>query len=167
MLKQLIVTLIGDDKSGLINNLSHVVAEHKGNWLASNMSELAGQFAGILQISVEDEYYRDLCEALSLIPGLTINFAEGKNQSIWQQSPCLIIQDRDRPGIIHEVSQVLTQHGIELKAITTHCKDLWQSDNNQFYAKLKLALPDNLDHDKFHVALTNISATLEAEMTGF
>lgn len=165
MLKQLIVTLIGDDKSGLINNLSRVVAEHKGNWLASNMSELAGQFAGILQISVEDEYYRDLCEALSLIPGLTINFAEGKNQNIWQQSPCLIIQDSDRPGIINEVSQVLTQHGIELKAITTHCKDLWQSDNNCFYAKLKLALPENLDMDKFNIALAKISPTLISEMT--
>ena len=165
MLKQLIVTLIGDDKSGLINNLSRVVAEHKGNWLASNMSELAGQFAGILQISVEDEYYRDLCEALSLIPGLTISFAEGKNQNIWQASPCLIIQDSDRPGIINEVSQVLTQNNIELKAITTHCKDLWQSDNSRFYAKLKLALPDNLDHDKLNTELTKISATIEAEMT--
>ena len=162
MLKQLIVTLIGDDKSGLINNLSRVVAEHKGNWLASNMSELAGQFAGILQISVEDEYYRDLCEALSLIPGLTINFAEGK---IWHKSPCLIIQDCDRLGIINEVSQVLTQYDIELKAITTHCKDLWQSDNNQFYAKLKLTLPDNLDHDMFNTALAKISPTLVAEMT--
>lgn len=165
MLKQLIVTLIGDDKSGLINNLSRVVAEHKGNWLASNMSELAGQFAGILQISVEDEYYRDLCEALSLIPGLTINFAEGKNQSVWQKSPCLIIQDSDRPGIINEVSQVLTQHDIELKAITTHCKDLWQSDNNRFYAKLKLALPENLDMDKFNIALAKISPTLISKMT--
>jgi len=165
MLKQLIVTLIGDDKSGLINNLSRVVAEHKGNWLASNMSELAGQFAGILQISVEDEYYRDLCEALSLLPGLTIHFAEGKNQNIWQQSPCLIIQDTDRPGIINEVSKVLTQHDIELKAITTHCKDLWQSDDNLFYAKLKLTLPDNLDHAKFQAELAKISTTLEAEMT--
>lgn len=165
MLKQLIVTLIGDDKSGLINNLSRVVAEHKGNWLASNMSELAGQFAGILQISVEDEYYRDLCEALSLVPGLTISFAEGKNQSIWQKSPCLIIQDNDRPGIINEVSKILTLHGIELKAITTHSKDLWQSDNNRFYAKLKLALPDTLDHDMLSGDLAKISPTLIAEMT--
>ncbi|MFT7684418.1 MAG: glycine cleavage system regulatory protein, partial [Moritella dasanensis] len=92
-------------------------------------------------------------------------FAEGKNQSVWQKSPCLIIQDSDRPGIINEVSQVLTQHDIELKAITTHCKDLWQSDNNRFYAKLKLALPENLDMDKFNIALAKISPTLISEMT--
>ncbi|MFT5880312.1 MAG: glycine cleavage system regulatory protein [Moritella sp.] len=164
MLKQLIVTLIGDDKSGLIKNLSSVVTEHKGNWLASNMSELAGQFAGILQISVTDEHYRDLCEALSLIPGLTINFAEGKNHTIWQKSPCLIIQDKDRPGIISEVSQVLTAHNIELKAITTHCKDLWQSNDNQFYAKLKLVLPTDLDNERFNAELSLISPTLIADI---
>lgn len=165
MLKQLIVTLIGDDKSGLIKNLSNVVSEHKGNWLASNMSELAGQFAGILQISVEDEHYRDLCEALSLIPGLTINFAEGKNQTIWQQPPSLIVQDKDRPGIINDISQVLTAHNIELKAITTHCKDLWQSENNHFYAKLKLTLPDNLDQVRFQQDICAISETITAELS--
>jgi len=165
MLKQLIVTLIGDDESGLIKNLSSVVSEHKGNWLASNMSELAGQFAGILQISVEDEYYRDLCEALSLIPGLTINFAEGKNQTVWHQPPSLIVQDKDRPGIINEISQVLTAHNVELKAITTHCKDLWQSKNNHFYAKLKLTLPDDLDQERFQQEILEISDTITAELS--
>lgn len=165
MLKQLIVTLIGDDKTGLIKNLSSVVAEHKGNWLASNMSELAGQFAGILQISVDDEHYRDLCEALSLIPGLTINFAEGKNQTIWEQSPTLIIQDHDRPGIINEISAVLTAHNIELKAITTHCKDLWQSSDNYFYAKLKLGLPDTFNANQFNLDVQAISPSMTSQLT--
>lgn len=164
MLKQLIVTLIGDDKSGLIKNLSHVVSEHKGNWLASNMSELAGQFAGILQISVEDEHYRELCEALSLIPGLTINFAEGKNQTVWQESPSLIIHDNDRPGIINDIAQILTKHNIELKAISTHCKDLWQSENNYFYAKLKLTLPEGLNIEKFNQDIAAISTTITVEL---
>ena len=165
MLRQLIVTFIGDDEVGLIKNLSSVVAEHKGNWLASNMSELAGQFAGILQISVDDEYYRDLCEALSLIPGLTVSFAEGKNQTIWHKAPCLVIQDDDRRGIINDVARVLTSHNVELKAISTHCKDLWQSDRNTFYAKLKLGLPEQLDLKSFNHDLLQISSTLQVEMT--
>ena len=111
------------------------------------------------------EYYRDLCEALSLIPGLTINFAEGKNQTVWHQPPSLIVQDKDRPGIINDISQVLTAHNIELKAITTHCKDLWQSENNHFYAKLKLTLPHDLDEARFQSDICAISDTITAELS--
>ncbi len=165
MLRQLIVTIIGDDKSGLLENLSGVVTEHKGNWLASSMSVLAGQFAGILQISVDDEYYRELCEALSLIPGLTISFAEGKEQKIWQKSPSLIIHDADRPGIVKDVSKVLTLHNIEIKEITTHCKYLWQSNDNQFYAKVKFNMPANFDATALSADLSQLSDSLTLELS--
>ena len=77
MQKQLVVTVIGADKPGIVESLAAVISREQGNWLGSAMSELAGQFAGILHVSVPDEHYRSLCEALALLPGLTISFAEG------------------------------------------------------------------------------------------
>ena len=44
-MKQLVLTIIGKDKAGLVEQLSRVINEHRGNWMASNLSHLAGYFS--------------------------------------------------------------------------------------------------------------------------
>jgi glycine cleavage system regulatory protein len=46
----LILTVVGPDRPGLVNALSHAVAARGGNWLESRMSRLGGQFAGIVLV---------------------------------------------------------------------------------------------------------------------
>ena len=41
-------------RTGLVEALSQVVAQHDGNWLESRMARLGGQFAGILRVGVPD-----------------------------------------------------------------------------------------------------------------
>ena len=52
MQKNLVLTVIGPDRPGLVESLSRLVGEHGGNWTQSRMAHLAGQFAGILQIAL-------------------------------------------------------------------------------------------------------------------
>ena len=54
MTTNLVLTVIGDDKPGLVEALSQAIANNSGNWLESSMSHLAGKFAGILRVSVAD-----------------------------------------------------------------------------------------------------------------
>ena len=49
----LILTIIGEDKPGIVESLAEVIADHSGNWLESSMSHLAGKFAGILRVGVD------------------------------------------------------------------------------------------------------------------
>ena len=42
-----IITFIGDDRPGLVEQLSAAIEQSGGNWLESRMSHLAGKFAGI------------------------------------------------------------------------------------------------------------------------
>ena len=44
MQKQLVVTVIGADKPGIVESLADTITRQQGNWLASSMSELAGQY---------------------------------------------------------------------------------------------------------------------------
>ena len=48
----LVMTVIGDDRPGLVGSISRAVADHDGNWLESHMTRLAGKFAGILRVEV-------------------------------------------------------------------------------------------------------------------
>jgi len=67
MKSYLVLTLIGKDQPGLVESLAHIVATHHGNWLESNMSHLAGQFAGILRVSVDADKADDLVAALDAL----------------------------------------------------------------------------------------------------
>jgi glycine cleavage system regulatory protein len=51
----LVLTVIGNDRSGLVDALAGPIAEHGGNWNRSHMARLAGQFAGIVVISAPDD----------------------------------------------------------------------------------------------------------------
>ncbi len=70
----LVLTLIGPDALGIVEQVSEVVAANGGNWLESRMAHLAGKFAGILCVEVPDERAADLERALGRLEanGLTI-----------------------------------------------------------------------------------------------
>ena len=46
----LVLTVLGNDRPGLVDAIAATVAEHGGNWVESRMAHLAGQFAGILRV---------------------------------------------------------------------------------------------------------------------
>jgi len=60
----LVLTVLGEDRPGLVEALSHIIAAHEGNWLESRMAHLAGQFAGILRANVPEGNAAALLTAL-------------------------------------------------------------------------------------------------------
>jgi glycine cleavage system regulatory protein len=64
MMASLVLTLIGQDRPGLVNSLSEQIAAFDGNWLESRMARLAGKFAGILLVSVPEANVEALTNAL-------------------------------------------------------------------------------------------------------
>src|SRR6266849_3681952 len=60
----LVLTVLGEDRPGLVESLAYLIATHEGNWLESRMAHLAGQFAGILRASVPDANAAVLINAL-------------------------------------------------------------------------------------------------------
>src|SRR5436189_2198459 len=64
MQRSLVMTVIGQDRPGLVESVAAIVAEHGGNWLESRMSRLGGQFAGILRVEVPADDESSLLSAL-------------------------------------------------------------------------------------------------------
>ena len=60
----LVLTLIGPDRPGIVEAVAEPIAAHGGNWLESRMAHLGGQFAGILRVEVPDANAAALAEAL-------------------------------------------------------------------------------------------------------
>ena len=114
-MKQLVLTIIGKDKAGLVEKLATVVSSHNGNWMASNLSHLAGYFAGILQIEVAEQDLPALTSALEQITELDIRIQHGMSSSLNEQQHLkFVITGNDRPGIVRELSSVIKHKGTNI-----------------------------------------------------
>src|SRR3954469_4220431 len=101
MQHSLVMTVIGNDRPGLVDSVASIVAEHGGNWLESRMSRLGGQFAGIVHVEVSADREQALAQALKKLDahGLTVVVHSGQSQSADSRRTNLLeIVGQDRPG---------------------------------------------------------------------
>ena len=52
LMTTLVLTVVGADRAGLVAAVADVVDAHGGNWENSQLAELPGAFAGIIEVSV-------------------------------------------------------------------------------------------------------------------
>jgi glycine cleavage system regulatory protein len=107
-MKTLIIGLVGADKPGLIDSIAQKVYEVEGNWLSSNFSHMAGQFAGFAEVQIPLNATGTLEHALSAIPDLHIQVHQGdKTSDVSQSLVSIDVVGNDRKGIVQELSSVL------------------------------------------------------------
>ena len=70
MTTTLVLSVIGNDRAGLVKALADVIEQEGGNWERSHLSELAGKFAGIVVVTVPSERAEGLRAALEPLQGL-------------------------------------------------------------------------------------------------
>lgn len=160
----LVFTFVGADKPGLVQELSRTVAEHGGNWLQSRMSELAGQFAGIVQVEVPLAQAAALRAALLALSAhnLSVVVAETQGEKILGgvRHLRLTIVGNDRPGIVREVSQALAARHISVREMDTRITSAAMSGEPLFEAAASIEVPSTLDIDELHAQLNSISDAL-------
>ncbi|MET0999764.1 MAG: ACT domain-containing protein, partial [Marmoricola sp.] len=62
-----ILTVLGDDRPGLVSALSAPINAHGASWERSQMSRLAGKFAGIVLVTVDDAKVEQLTADLTAL----------------------------------------------------------------------------------------------------
>ena len=88
----LVLTIIAADKPGLVERIAQNIASHGGNWLESRMAHMAGQFAGILRVSVPSEQRQALVGALEDLSthGIRVLVGEGSSGQASASKPILM-----------------------------------------------------------------------------
>ncbi|MES3007895.1 MAG: ACT domain-containing protein [Pseudomonadota bacterium] len=148
MATYLVLTIIGDDKPGLVELLSETIARHSGNWLESNMAHLAGKFAGILRVSVDDTHADALVQdlqRLSSVLRLVVEKVSMTEPLARQRTLRLTLVGNDRPGIIKEISRALAAQHVNVEELTTQCSSAPMSGEPLFNAQALLKVPADLD----------------------
>lgn len=164
-MKQLILTIIGKDKAGLVEQLAKVVNSHNGNWMASNLSHLAGYFAGIIQVEVPEAALADLVAALQQLTDLDIRVQHGEHSELNKaQQLKFVITGNDRPGIVQELSAILLHKGANIIAFESSRQSAPNWGVPLFNAETTVQLPAGLSRDDLIRALEAIAADIIVDL---
>jgi glycine cleavage system regulatory protein len=167
-MKDLVLTLIGPDRPGLVESLARRVAAHGGNWLESRMAQLAGQFAGVLRIEMPPEAIPALQASLAELEaeGLRV-VAEGGAAPEDTEARAMELQlvGQDHPGIVRDVSKVLSRHGVNIEELTTDTVSAPMSGGQLFRARARLRVPPDADTDGLRRDLEKIADDLMVDLT--
>ena len=114
-MKSILISVLGDDKPGLLDSLSEIIVSNDGDWIESNMSTIEAKFAGILRVNVPAKNAKKLIKELTSSKlGLQIACEETVpvTHSDYKSYNIELI-GQNHVGIINKLSHVLTY---ELKA---------------------------------------------------
>jgi glycine cleavage system regulatory protein len=164
----LVLTLIGPDRPGLVEAVAEVVAKHGGNWLESRMAHLAGKFAGILRVEIAAEKAASLQTALGELGsrGLkVVGEASGEaGQPAAGRTMALELVGLDRPGIVREISQLLANGGANVEELATDRSSAPMSGEMLFHAKARVRLPGDADLAGLRAALERLASDMLIEI---
>ena len=167
-MESLVVTVIGKDRPGLVESVSAVVETHGGSWVESRMSRLAGEFAGILRVSVPAEQASGLAAALEALEagGLRVAVERGVEEA--PEEGHLILLDlvgSDRPGIVHAISEALAARNVNVDELNTECDGAPWSGDTLFKATARLRAPKSLDLEQLRESLEAIAGDLMVDVS--
>ena len=168
MQHSLVMTVIGNDRPGLVDSVASIVAEHGGNWLESRMSRLGGQFAGIVHVEVPADREQSLTKALKALDARGLAVVVHSDQPQERESRrtnILEIVGQDRPGIVREISHTLAERGVNVEELQTECASAAMSGETLFKARAVLHIPESCDVAKLREALEKIAADLIVEIS--
>lgn len=144
MTKSVVITLIGDDRPGIVEAVSRIIVAHQGEWIESRMANLSGKFAGILRADIPDGKCEAFAEQLkSGVEGVqvTIELAHAEAQPLGQVYR-LDLVGQDRPGIIHRISSALASNGATVEDLESEVVDASMSGEKLFKANITLSLEE-------------------------
>lgn len=145
MATSLVLTLIGNDRPGLVEDLARAVSEHGGSWESSRMARLGGCFAGILEVQVPDEQAAELFKVLHGLEGrglrIVVEDATGSPRAEECRALRLELVGQDRPGIIREISATLAAAGVNVVELSSQTRPAPMSGGTLFSASALLHHP--------------------------
>ncbi len=155
---QLVISAIGTDRPGIVNELSQIITRQQGNIDDSRMTVLGGEFAIILLISGSAEALTNIEKNLqqqasvlnlSIISKQTAsNTAATKNNihnSANNSLPYLVeVLAIDNPGIVYKLADFFSTQNINIQSMQTNRYQAPHTGTQMFAIDMIIAIPESI-----------------------
>ncbi|QKT06737.1 ACT domain-containing protein [Gordonia sp. X0973] len=167
-MQHLVLTVIGDDRPGLVSALADVVAANGGNWERSQLAQLEGKFAGIVVVGVTEDDADGLLAATRAIDDLDVAVHAASGIPVVDDETVthltIGVLGNDRPGIVRELSTVLGSHGLSIENMTTGTREAPMAGGLLFEAHFDVRVPAGTDLVDVRTELERLAAELLVDL---
>jgi len=166
MNKEIVLTLTGHDRVGIVEEIMKVMVKNGGNVKNSRMARLGGEFVMLALIELDE---KDLpafeTDAQKLKDtGFQVTFQQTEDDHIKKFAGWLPYQievlGADHEGIIYEISRHLAQQGINFEDVETTTAPAPMSGTPLFKMTAMVLVPPNLSFHKWSDSLEEIGDKL-------
>jgi len=163
--KNVIISFISIDRPGLVDAISNVVRQYKGNWQSSSLHHMSGFFTGSIEVVIDGTKSAKLIATLKEIEGLEcIIKAADHALHLKQPSVTLELTANDREGIIQELSSVIHKQGGNLLKVVSKTDTAAHSGQELFKAIVTVAV-DHQHIDELVAAIESLADDLIVEVS--
>jgi glycine cleavage system regulatory protein len=158
-----ILSVSGSDRPGLTQALAAAVLSAGGNWLESHLSRLGGLYVGSVLVALEPDRIDALREAVRAVDaqGLDVRIAPAvEAPGGGGEAVNLSLVGQDRPGIVRQVTAVLSGLEVNIETFETRIDAEPHSGAPLFHLAARLRLPKGLKVGEVQAGLEAISAEI-------
>lgn len=165
-----VLAVIGADRTGLVEALSEVIAEHGGSWERSEMTEMAGMFAGMLLVRLPPERTDAFRDALGPLHEQGLLDVTLRSALVDAEPPDdaptvgFEVVGADRPGIVHELSHLLSVLGVGIVDLHTWTESAAMAGSPLFRVAAAVRLPDGMDSEDLLASLEDLADDLMVDL---
>jgi len=166
----MVLTVIGKDKVGLINQISAIVEDCGGNWLKSSFCHLAGQFAGFVEVQLSAENCEKLVLTCSELENLQITLApsvysgDSLSDINLEKSISLTVTGNDRTGIVSQITSTLKRFNVNIQEMQTQCVSAPNWGSLIFTANILISCKSDIDATDLKNAIELLADDLMVEI---
>lgn len=165
---QLIVTAVGEDRPGLVGELTGFLHTAGANILDTRMVNLRGRFAVIVLLEADDT--AALKQSLPTIAGgigLTVHVADTGIAPATTTTGIpfkLKTYSLDQPGLVHLVSEVLRAHGVNIEDLSARQESAAFAGDPLFIMEMRLTVPPTVPVRKLRAQLEAACEKVNADL---
>lgn len=159
-----LLTVQGKDKIGLVEALAGQVEQRQGNWLESRLCRLGGQFAGIVRV----EFPAPPQSLPERVESLSCHWEAVTEEECLEPVPTaqarLDILAADRPGLVKQITHLLTEAGANVEEIESRVRSAPFSGEQMFEAHCRISLGSGSDRSKLARELESLAEELMCDI---
>jgi glycine cleavage system regulatory protein len=162
-----VLTVLGDDRPGLVAAISAAINGRGGSWEHSQLSQLAGKFAGIVVLSAPESESDAITRDLAGLEDQGLHVMVERTDEPPDDEALrfeLELVGADRPGIISEISALLAARRVSIEDLVTEIVDAPMGGGRLFEARAVLVAPGSTGPDGLREALEALADRLMVDV---
>jgi len=170
MQKNLVLTITGRDRIGIVEQVTKLVLNCDGNVDSSRMARLGGEFAMLMLVTVPEQKIEILNDSINSLQGegFTVTSCQTEGRAPVKYAGWIPYQvevnGADHEGIIHHIAHHLAEHNINIETMDTNMVKAPMSGTPLFMMTAVVLAPPDLSYHELQNDLKTIADDLNMDI---